>query len=98
MPALKESLNSLGLDYLDLYLIHWPIGLKAGDIPFPKDEFGHLLYSDVHFLETWQALEKCVDAGLVKSIGKVIVLRTAKLHVLQLPYSRKVTHQRISMS
>ena len=71
MPALKDSLQSLGLDYLDLYLIHWPIGLKAGDAPFPKDEFGNLLYSDVHFLETWQELEKCVDAGLVKSIGKM---------------------------
>ena len=69
MPALKESLELLGLEYLDLYLIHWPIGLKAGNDPFPKDEFGHLLYSDVHYFEAWQALEKCVDAGLVKSIG-----------------------------
>ncbi|XP_065069696.1 aldo-keto reductase family 1 member A1-A-like isoform X1 [Rhopilema esculentum] len=69
MPALKTSLELLGLEYLDLYLIHWPIGLKAGDNPFPKDEHGHLLYSDVHYLETWEALEKCVDAGLVKSIG-----------------------------
>lgn len=73
MPALKTSLELLGLDYLDLYLIHWPIGLKAGDDPFPKDEFGHLKYSDVHYLETWQALEKCVDAGLVKSIGMFFI-------------------------
>ena len=74
MPALKTSLELLGLKYLDLYLIHWPIGLKAGDNPFPKDDHGHLLYSDVHYLETWEALEKCVDAGLVKSIGKVLII------------------------
>ena len=70
MPALKTSLELLGLDYLDLYLIHWPIGLQAGDDPFPKDEAGNLLYSDVHYMESWKALENCVDAGLVKSIGK----------------------------
>eukprot|EP00794_Sanderia_malayensis_P007684 gene7684-8521_t len=69
MPALKTSLKLLGLEYLDLYLIHWPVGFKAGDNPFPKDDHGHIIYSDVHFLNTWRALEECVRAGLVRSIG-----------------------------
>ncbi len=69
LPALKTSLQLLGLDYLDLYLIHWPVGFQSGDNPFPKDEHGHILYSHVHYLDTWRALEKCVQAGLVRSIG-----------------------------
>ncbi|CAB4020790.1 alcohol dehydrogenase [NADP(+)] B isoform X3 [Paramuricea clavata] len=64
-----QTLKDLQLDYLDLYLIHWPIGLKSGDNPFPKNEDGTLQYSDVHPLESWQEMEKLVDEGLVRSIG-----------------------------
>ena len=41
--ALKESLEALQLDYLDLYLIHWPVATKKDEI-FPKNSFG--LYSN----------------------------------------------------
>ena len=69
-PALMQTLKDLQLGYLDLYLIHWPIGLKSGDNPFPKNEDGSMQYTDVHPLESWQEMEKLVDEGLVKSIGK----------------------------
>ncbi|XP_064470407.1 aldo-keto reductase family 1 member B1-like isoform X2 [Ornithodoros turicata] len=50
----KRSLNCLGLDYIDLYLVHWPMSFKEGGELFPKDDRGRMLYSDVDILETWQ--------------------------------------------
>ncbi|XP_046455158.1 aldo-keto reductase family 1 member B1-like [Daphnia pulex] len=69
-PALKKSLSLLGLDYLDLYLIHWPISLidKEGEL-FPKDDNDKLLYKSADHVDTWRAMEKCVEQGLVRSIG-----------------------------
>jgi len=70
MPALKQTLKDLGLDYLDLYLIHWPHGFKPGSEPFPKDAEGKIIYdTETHFTETWAALEECYDAGLVRALG-----------------------------
>ena len=69
-PALMKTLADLGLDYLDLYLIHWPIALKDGDESFPKDDNGKLIYAYHDPCDTWQAMEALVNDGLVRAIGK----------------------------
>ncbi|XP_077325251.1 aldo-keto reductase family 1 member C1-like [Lithobates pipiens] len=68
-PALEGSLKDLGLDYMDLFLIHTPVEFKPGDNPMPKDENGKLIFHNTDIPDTWKALEACKDAGLVRSIG-----------------------------
>lgn len=67
--CLERSLKKLGLDYVDLCLIHIPIAMKPGEELLPKDANGKLILERVDIRDTWEALEKCKDAGLSKSIG-----------------------------
>ncbi|KAK7574430.1 hypothetical protein V9T40_011621 [Parthenolecanium corni] len=67
--GIQKSLSNLGLKYLDLYLIHWPMAYKEDGELFPKDKNDQIITSDVSYIETWKAMEKLVDEGLAKSIG-----------------------------
>ncbi|CAE6490349.1 unnamed protein product [Rhizoctonia solani] len=62
--GLEGSLMALGLDYIDLYLMHWPMARVGG-----RD--GRILQPDESptFVETWLAMEKLLDTGKVKNIG-----------------------------
>ncbi|GLT86521.1 hypothetical protein SLE2022_046570 [Rubroshorea leprosula] len=66
VPALQKSLRTLQLEYLDLYLIHWPISAKPGNLQWsiPKEELQLMDYKSV-----WGAMEECQRLGLTKSIG-----------------------------
>ncbi|CAG2122334.1 unnamed protein product, partial [Medioppia subpectinata] len=70
IQAIKESLNNLGLKYLDLALIHWPTGFKAGtDDIYPRKDDGSLIPSDNDIVDTWRGMEDLYRQGLAKSIG-----------------------------
>ncbi|CAI7600946.1 unnamed protein product [Penicillium viridicatum] len=61
-PAVVKTLEDLGLEYLDLYLMHWPVAFKP--------DTGHKdVIDNVNILETWWAMEELVKEGLVRQIG-----------------------------
>ncbi|KAI9225241.1 MAG: NADP-dependent oxidoreductase domain-containing protein [Piptocephalis tieghemiana] len=68
-PALDQTLKDLGLDYLDLYLMHWPVALATDDTS-KRDENGWCpRIPGVTFLDTWKAMEPLLKTGKVKAIG-----------------------------
>ncbi|XP_036043929.1 3-alpha-hydroxysteroid dehydrogenase isoform X2 [Onychomys torridus] len=52
--CLEMSLKKAQLDYVDLYVIHFPMPLQPGDVFFPKDEHGNLLVDPVDLCDTWE--------------------------------------------
>ena len=66
--GLEQSLKALKLDYLDLYLIHWPIVFKpnAEQAKVPSDL---LSLDEIPLAKTWEAMEQLVAKGLTKHIG-----------------------------
>jgi aldehyde reductase len=69
-PAFEASLERLGLEHLDLYLIHTPFAFQPGQEQDPRDQNGNVLYDhDVTLLDTWKAMESLVDHGKCRAIG-----------------------------
>lgn len=70
--ALKTSLAKLQLDYVDLYLIHWPVALNPNgndpDIPMKEDGTRDILF-DWSFTKTYALMEPLVDKGYTKALG-----------------------------
>lgn len=68
IPGLKQSLADLRLDYLNLFLIHWPIAVRP-DVHFPEKGADFLAPGEAPLEETWAAMEEALDLGLVRHIG-----------------------------
>ncbi|XP_062548383.1 1,5-anhydro-D-fructose reductase-like [Armigeres subalbatus] len=71
--AFHRSLNNLKMDYVDLYLMHMPMGLafrgfQEQDL-ITYDSTGKVAFSEVDFCDTWRAMEELVRGGKVRSIG-----------------------------
>lgn len=65
----NKSLSDLQLDYLDQYLVHFPVGLKkVGDELFPERD-GKILTTDIDYVDVWRGMEALKATGKVKSIG-----------------------------
>jgi len=66
--SLRKSLHDLGLSYLDLYEIHWPVALRASAM-FPGSGADFLSPADAPIEATWAGMEDAVDAGVTRHIG-----------------------------
>ncbi|KAM7487834.1 hypothetical protein LguiB_025318 [Lonicera macranthoides] len=66
LPAINKSLRDLGLVYVDLYLIHWPLKLKQEvfEVPIPKE-----CIFPIDIRSVWESMEECQNLGLTKAIG-----------------------------
>ncbi|KAF4752114.1 hypothetical protein FOZ63_024407 [Perkinsus olseni] len=75
-PVVEQCLKELNLDYVDQMLMHYPCPLATHDPAkdpnwmWPRNEKGQLdAMPSLKLIDTWRELEKCVDDGLVRSIG-----------------------------
>jgi alcohol dehydrogenase (NADP+) len=70
IPSCEKSLKDLQLDYLDLYLVHWPFP-NTHPVGCDGDTRGNDAKPYIHedYMKTWREMEKLVDQGLVRNIG-----------------------------
>ena len=82
IASCKQSLADLGLDYLDLYLVHWPFpNFHAKGCTVDSRSPDARPYIHENFMKTWAQMEQLVEMGLVKSIGTSNMTR-AKMELL----------------
>lgn len=70
--GLEKSLKNLGLDYVDLFLVHWPLLMnpEGNDDKFPKLPDGTRdIIRDYNHVDTWKQMEKLLPGGKTKAIG-----------------------------
>ena len=68
LPSINTTLKDLQLDYLDLYLIHWPVALKR-EVAYPQTGEDMLSLTDVPLSETWAEMIVLKEMGLTRHIG-----------------------------
>lgn len=68
LPAIKKTLEDLQLEYLDLFLIHWPVHQINSSI-YPASGKDYIAFDQLPIDTTWKAMEDLVAKGLTKHIG-----------------------------
>jgi len=66
--AIEKTLQDLRLDYLDLYLIHWPVALRKG-ILLPETATDFIALTDLPLSQTWLGMELVFHQGFCRHIG-----------------------------
>jgi len=70
VESCKQSLSDLQLDYLDLYLVHWPFpNFHAPKCDVTARQPNSVPYIHKNYMNTWAQMESLVQSGLVKNIG-----------------------------
>jgi diketogulonate reductase-like aldo/keto reductase len=70
LASCRQSLADLGLDYLDMYLVHWPFpNFHAPGCDVTSRSPDAKPYIHENYMRTWRAMEKLVDLGLTRHIG-----------------------------
>jgi alcohol dehydrogenase (NADP+) len=70
VPSCEKSLKDLQLDYLDLYLVHWPFpNYHAPGVDVTSRDPHARPYIHEEYMTTWRQMEKLVEMGLVRHIG-----------------------------
>jgi len=67
-PAIEKTLADLKIDYLDLYLVHWPVAFRK-DVILPENTEGFLSLDEATLEETWSAMQALQKEALTKHIG-----------------------------
>ncbi len=82
IEACKKSMADLQLDYLDLYLVHWPFpNFHAKGVSVESRDPNAKPYIHENFMATWSKMEELVEMGLVKNIGTSNVTK-AKMELI----------------
>lgn len=80
MASFEASLKDLGVNYLDLFLIHWPL-------PFPGADWKPLVS------ESWKALEQLYEEGAVRAIGVCNFLPQHLMHLMKTAHTLPMVNQ-----